>query len=177
MTKNIFWVVVLSFCFTVILINFFGVKQSPNIPAPDVVVDSTYLSKKIAMYNVLARYNSPLVHEVDSFLNACLTYRIDCYLLPSISGVESTFGQQYLVGTYNVFGWGGGYIAFQSWEDSFLQIAKGLRFNYINRNLTSIEEIAHVYAPPSTTWSRNVQFFLSRFYQQEMQIIQPIFNL
>jgi len=177
MTKKIFWVVVLSFCYIVIFTTFLGSQSTHSLPTPDTVVDSQYLTKKIAMYQVLSHYNSPFVHEVDSFLNACLTYRIDCYLLPSISGVESTFGQQYVVGTYNAFGWGGGYIAFPSWENSFLEIAKGLRFNYINRNLTSIEEIAHVYAPPSTTWSRNVQFFLNRFYQQETQVMQPILNL
>jgi hypothetical protein len=172
MTKKIFWVVVLTFCYTIILTAIFGPKNTSQVQTPDIVVDMSYLNKKIAMYQVLSSYHSPLIYEVDSFLNACLLYRIDCYLLPSISGVESTFGQQYLTGTYNAFGWGGGYVAFPSWETAFLEIAKGLRFNYINRNLTSIEAIAHVYAPPSTTWSNRVQFFLKKFYQQESQIPQ-----
>ncbi len=49
--------------------------------------------KRKAMTEVLKRYNAPLLSEVDSFLEACVAYELDCYLLPSISGVESTFGR------------------------------------------------------------------------------------
>lgn len=177
LSKQVFWVVVLSFCYTVILSYLFNLVPKNQKSTPDGFDSSPYLIKKIAMYNVLARYQSPFVTEIDSFLKACLMYRIDCYLLPSISGVESTFGKFYLVGTYNPFGWGGGYIAFNSWESAFTEVAKGLRFNYYNRNFTSLEEIAHIYAPPSTTWSTHVQFFLNRFHQEENKIIQPILDL
>lgn len=174
---QLFWVVVLSFCYTVILSYVFNLRPRSAAISAEGFNSSPYLTKKIAMYKVLARYNSPFVTEVDSFLKACLLYRLDCYLLPSISGVESTFGQQYLHGTYNPFGWGGGYIVFESWEHAFSEVAKGLRFNYFNRNLTSVEAIAHVYAPPSTTWARNVQYFMRRFELEEATIVQPILDL
>lgn len=177
LSKQVFWVVVLSFCYTVIFFYIFSLTPKNRKLTPDTFDSSPYLIKKIAMHNVLLRYQSPFVTEVDSFLNACLMYRIDCYLLPSISGVESTFGKFYLVGTYNPFGWGGGYIAFNSWENAFEEVAKGLRFNYFNHNFTTIEQIAHIYAPPSTTWANNVQFFLNRFYQEESKISQPILDL
>ncbi|KKQ01415.1 MAG: hypothetical protein US11_C0009G0027 [Candidatus Roizmanbacteria bacterium GW2011_GWA2_36_23] len=64
--------------------------------------------KKLAMKRILEKYNSPLKDEVDSFISACQKYDLDCFLLPSISGLESTFGKFILPASHNPFGWGGG---------------------------------------------------------------------
>lgn len=135
------------------------------------------LFKRVAIYKTLERYNSPLLEEVDSFLIACLNYGIDCYLLPSISGVESTFGRFLLPGTYNPFGWGGGYMPFSSWQDGFLTVAKGLRENYIDQGLTSVEMIGPVYAPPSTTWSGKVLMFMRIFAAEEAKLNPAILDI
>jgi len=135
------------------------------------------LIKKLAMHRTLARYNSPLTQEVDSFLVACMSYGIDCYLLPAISGVESTFGRFYLPGTHNPFGWGGGYMYFDSWQDCFLAVAKGLRENYIDQGLTSVEMIGPVYAPPSSTWSGKVLMFMNIFAMEEAKINTAILEI
>lgn len=129
-----------------------------------------YLKKKIAIYHILKKYNSPLLYETDSFIQACVTYNIDCYLLPAISGVESTFGKFLLPESFNPFGWGGGYIVFNSWSDGFNQVAKGLRENYFDKNLTTIQQIAKIYAPPSTTWANKVEYFMKQFYEAENSI-------
>ena len=139
--------------------------------------NSKIFVKKLAIYRTLSRYNSPLVSEVDSFLVACMSYGINCYLLPSISGVESTFGRFYLPGTYNPFGWGGGYMYFDSWQDGFLKVAKGLRENYIDRGLFSVEMIGPVYAPPSSTWSGKVLMFMDKFRQEEARINTAILEI
>jgi hypothetical protein len=135
------------------------------------------LIKKLAMHRTLERYNSPLINEVDSFLVACMSYGIDCYLLPAISGVESTFGRFYLPGTHNPFGWGGGYMYFDSWQDCFLAVAKGLRENYIDQGLTSVEMIGPVYAPPSSTWSGKVIMFMNIFANEEAKINTAILEI
>jgi len=135
------------------------------------------LIKKLAMHRTLARYNSPLINEVDSFLVACMSYGINCYLLPAISGVESTFGRFYLPGTHNPFGWGGGYMYFDTWQDCFLAVAKGLRENYIDQGLTSVEMIGPVYAPPSTTWSGKVVMFMNIFAMEEAKINTAILEI
>ena len=134
------------------------------------------LIKKVAIYRTLERYNSPLITEVDSFLNACLSYDINCYLLPSISGVESTFGRFLMPNSHNPFGWGGGYLYFDSWLISFLTVAKGLRENYIDHGLTSVEMIGPVYAPPSSTWAGKVLMFMRVFAEEESKIPTVLFE-
>ena len=44
--------------------------------------------KKLAIKRVLVRTNSPLIESVDEFVGTCDTYGLDCYLLPSITGLE-----------------------------------------------------------------------------------------
>ncbi len=131
----------------------------------------------MAIYRTLARYNSPLVTEVDAFLNACMSYGINCYLLPAISGVESTFGRFLMPDSHNPFGWGGGYLYFPSWQVSFLTVAKGLRENYIDHGLTSVEMIGPVYAPPSSTWSGKVLLFMRVFASEEAKIPTTLFEI
>jgi len=137
---------------------------------------SDLMVKKAAIYNVLQKYNSPLTGEIDAFLNACMTYNIDCYLLPSISGVESTFGRFLMPGSYNPFGWGGGHIYFESWEDGFNQVGKGLKENYFGQGLTSIEEVGSVYAA-SPAWPSKVHHYLSMFTAEEAKINLSILEL
>ncbi|HLL60246.1 MAG TPA: hypothetical protein VK338_00885 [Candidatus Nitrosocosmicus sp.] len=130
------------------------------------------LIKRKAIYNVLAKYNSPLTSEVDSFISACKKYDLDCYLLPSITGIESYFGQMIYPGTYNGFGWGGGMIYFDNWEDSIMTVGKGLRENYFNRGAISIYDIGRIYAPPSTTWPSKVTYFMNQFYAEETRLTE-----
>ena len=91
--------------------------------------------KKIAINSLLKKYNSPLVSSIDSFLNTCTSYSLDCYLLPSIAGLESSFGKHVLPGSNNPFGWGGGLIIFDSWDQAIAAVGKGLKYNYIDREI------------------------------------------
>ena len=127
---------------------------------------------KIVLRTVLERYNSPLANEVDSFIDACQKYNLDCYLLPSIAGLESTFGQFVYPDSYNPFGWGGGYIKFDNWSQSIDTVAQGLRLNYINRGATSVPAIGRIYSE-SPTWAIRVQNFINQFRQEEDKL--PLF--
>jgi len=122
--------------------------------------------KRKAMTEVLKRYNSPLLPEVDSFLDACETYNLDCYLLPSISGVESTFGRFSPPGTYNPFGWGRGHIPFTSYNQTIMTVGKALREDYINKGVDTIDKIGRIYCE-GNTWSGKVKFFVAQFEQEE----------
>jgi len=128
------------------------------------------LLKRKVIKNVLERYNSPLVSDVDSFIVASQQYNLDPYLLPSIMGVESYFGQMIYPGTFNGFGWGGGMIYFKNWNDGIMTVGKGLRENYFNKGATNVYDIAHIYAPPSTTWGAHVTYFMDQFYAEENQL-------
>lgn len=122
-----------------------------------------------AMKNVLKKYNSPLVGQIDSFMNTCLEFELDCFLLPSIAGLESTFGQFLLPESYNPFGWGGGYITFDDWSEGIYTVGKGLRKSYINKGAETLEDIGRIYSE-STTWSPRVQYFINAFRAEEEKI-------
>ncbi len=125
---------------------------------------------KRAIKQVLEKYNSPLVEEVDNFVFACVTYQLNCYLLPSIAGLESTFGRFIYPNSYNPFGWGGGYIIFSSWKEAIEEVASGLRNNYINRGADNLWSIGRIYSE-SPTWASRVQFFINQFTLEEEKIL------
>ncbi|PIV08297.1 hypothetical protein COW57_05075 [Candidatus Roizmanbacteria bacterium CG17_big_fil_post_rev_8_21_14_2_50_39_7] len=122
--------------------------------------------KRKAMTEVLKRYDAPLLSEVDSFLEACEKYNLDCYLLPAISGVESTFGRFLIPGTYNSFGWGRGVIAFTSFNQTIMTVGKGLRENYIDKGADTVDKIGRIYCE-GDTWSGKVKFFMNKFEEEE----------
>ena len=124
------------------------------------------MRKKNAIKAILKKNNSPMIDEVDSFMKACREYDLDCYLLPSITALESGYGRQILQGTYNPFGWGGGRIYFSSWENGIDTVGYGLRFNYINKGADSIEQIGAKYAA-SKTWAVRVRNFMAQFEAEE----------
>ena len=121
---------------------------------------------EIVIKSVLKRYGSPLADESESFVKACIKYEIDCYILPSIAGLESTFGKFILPNSYNPFGWGRGYMMFASWSEGFDTVAQGLKNNYINKGAETIEEIGTIYSE-SSTWAVRVRFFISQFKNEE----------
>jgi len=125
--------------------------------------------KKYAIKNVLSKYNSPLVNNVDSFIDACLTYQIDCYLLPAISGLESTFGHYIFPDSYNPFGWGGGHIIFKDWNEAIDKVAFGLKYSYFNKGLTTIESIGSLYSQ-SPNWAVRIKFFINQFEEEEKNL-------
>ncbi len=122
--------------------------------------------KRKAMNEVLKRYDSPLLGQVDSFIDACSTYNLDCYLLPSISGVESTFGKFLIPGTFNPFGWGRGALAFKSYDDTIMTVGKAIREKYIDKGADSVDKIGRIYCE-GDTWSGKVKFFMAKFEEEE----------
>ena len=131
---------------------------------------NVYQLKRKVIRQVLAKYNSPLLNSADTFVDVCLKYNLNCYLLPAISGVESTYGRFILPDSYNPFGWGGGYMMFRNWSEAIDTVGKGLRTNYIDKGATTISQIGRIYAPPSTTWASRVEFFVKRFYNEEQKV-------
>jgi len=127
-------------------------------------------TKKLVIKRILYKYNSPLIEAADSFIDVCTKYNLDCYLLPSISGIESTFGHFIYPNSYNPFGWGGGYITFKDWSEGIEIVGKGLKENYLDKGAVDLYQIGKIYAPPSTTWAYKVDFFRKEFYNEESKI-------
>ncbi|MFQ5452282.1 MAG: hypothetical protein ACE5DQ_01845 [Candidatus Paceibacterota bacterium] len=125
-----------------------------------------YQLQRAAMKRVLERYDSQLVDQVDSFLASSYQYDLDPYLLVSISGLESYFARYMVQGSYNAYGWGGGWIYFKNWEDGINTISRALRENYYNKGAASVHDVGRIYAE-SPTWSVRVQNFMNQFYKEE----------
>lgn len=134
------------------------------------------LLKKTVIKKILNRYNSPLAESADAFIDACVKYDLDCYLLPSIAGLESTFGKFIYPNSYNPFGWGRGYIMFSQWEDAINTVAKGLKERYINQGAQDTAQIGRIYSE-SPTWAQRVDFLKKQFYNEEYQIQAIDFTL
>lgn len=125
---------------------------------------------KIVIENVLKRYNSPMAGDADAFVKSCVKYQIDCYLLPSIAGLESTFGRFIWPDSYNAFGWARGYMMFENWADGIDTVAKGLRKGYLNKGALSVEEIGPIYSE-SPTWAVRVNYFIRQFEKEEEKML------
>jgi len=126
--------------------------------------------KKIVVRRILDKYQSPMSDQAESFIDYCTEYNLDCYLLPSITGLESYFGHYTYQNSYNPFGWGGGYIVFENWDAAIKEVAEGLRENYFNKGADTVEKIAPIYAE-SKTWAVRVNYFKSIFEEEEKKLV------
>ncbi len=124
---------------------------------------------KIVIESVLNRYNSPLAGESEIFVKACIKYQIDCYLLPSIAGLESTFGKFVWPNSYNPFGWARGYMMFENWSEGIETVAKGLNKGYLSKGAKTVEDIGPIYSE-SPTWAVRVNFFIKQFEKEEEKL-------
>ena len=114
----------------------------------------------------LERYDSPLKNNAQDFIEAADANGLDWKLVPSIAGMESTFGKftpgSDLYPSYNAWGWGvygNQTIYFKSWKDGIYQLNSGLRNGYINKGLTNPYQINRVYAA-SPSWGSRVDYFM-----------------
>jgi len=120
----------------------------------------------------LKSYNSPLTPSAQVFIDAADQAQIDWRLVPAITGVESTFGKQIPLNSFNAYGWANGTYRFQSWEESITIVSQALREKYYNRGLDTPYKIGPVYAPPSQTWAGKVTHFM-----EEIEAFNAPFSL
>ncbi|MBP7832252.1 MAG: glucosaminidase domain-containing protein [Candidatus Levybacteria bacterium] len=134
--------------------------------APKEAIDS----RVKALENVLEKYNSPLKPYAKAYVEAADKHGVDWRLLPSIAGLESSFGKHYIPGTYNVYGWGSGRIYFDSWEDGIDHINSKLKANYMDKwGAKDVWEIGPIYAE-SPTWAVRVNSFMSQIDKEYLAI-------
>ena len=141
---------------------------SAQIRSEETDLDDLNIKRKV-IYEILKKHNSPLINEVDAFIATCTKYKLDCYLLPSIAGLESSFGKFTHPGSHNPFGWGGGYLVYDSWADCIDAVGFGIRNNYIDKwGVDTIETMGPIYAA-SPTWAVRVRYFHNRFGELEAE--------
>lgn len=123
-----------------------------------------------ALEFIFAKYHSPLLPYAKVYVEMADKYGVDWKLLPSISGLESTFGKALLSGTHNAYGWGGGTIYFKSWEDGIETINRALKENYMGKwKATDVWSIGHIYAA-SPTWAVRVNHFMNEINEEYLTL-------
>lgn len=128
----------------------------------DIVVEKKQDLRVEKLKKFFRFYNSPLVAYAETMVKTADKYNLDWRLVPAITGVESTFGRQIPFNSYNAYGWANGAYWFTSWENSIEIVAKTLRENYLNRGADTVEKIAPIYAPPSSSWAWKVRYFMEK---------------
>lgn len=143
-------------------LNSFEVRAQNVVESDGLEISAKKLDRKaeiLAKY--LARYNSPLEYHAQDFIEAAEEYGVDWKLVPSIAGVESTFGR-FIPGGYNGWGWGvygTQAIYFNSWREGIFTVTKGLKEDYISRGLTDPYSMNRRYAV-SPAWGGKVTYFM-----------------
>jgi len=122
-----------------------------------------------ALKNYFAKKNSPLVDEAANYIKYADMYGIDWKLLPAISGLESSFGIHLLAGSHNAYGWGGGKIYFETWEDGIRVITRALKERYGVGIEANPWAIGPIYAE-SPTWAVRVNRFMGEIDQEHENI-------
>lgn len=120
----------------------------------------------------LEQYDSPFADQAEIFVSEADKNDLDWKFVAAISGIESTFGQQYPHGTYNAWGWGiygDNMHYFSSWEDAIATISYELRNRYMNQwGATNTYEIGRYYAA-NPTWASKVEYFMAQMEQFETE--------
>lgn len=110
------------------------------------------------------RYESVLYDKSEYIVKMADQYKLDYRLIPAIAMQESGLCKHIYEGSYNCWGWGiyGNKVTrFSSYEEAIETISRGLKKNYIDKGLTTPEDIMRKYTPPSTgSWAFGVNFFL-----------------
>ena len=122
-------------------------------------------ARPVIIRQYLAKYNSPLEPYADLIFQVSQQYNLDYRLLVAIAQQESNLGKKIPANSYNAWGWGihsKGTLKFPSWEKAIRTVARGLRENYLDKGLTTPEEIMRVYTPLSNgSWAFGVRQFMT----------------
>jgi len=151
------------------LISPFPVSAEYSVGADAVLRGYSYKPdfRTAKLEKFLAKFNSPYKDKAAVFVREADKRDLDYRLLVAISGVESTFGRNYIQGSHNAWGWGGGRIYFQSWDQAIERISQGLTQKPYRGK--EVEKIAPTYCPPnSAKWTRGVHFFMEQIEKQEI---------
>lgn len=176
MIRTIFKTSLLALIYALMALPVMGVEKhaqqsavlTASVSSQSVEVRDTRIDKLEAY---LASHNSPLEKFAETFVNKADEYGLpDWRLVPSIAGVESTFGKHIPYASYNAWGWANGAYAFEDWENAIDVVTKALKQKYVDRGLATPEQMSPVYAPPSKTWASKVQFFMGKIDEFEVRL-------
>jgi hypothetical protein len=162
-------VVFLSFivcAYTSLMGNVYAVSKESGTGGMLTIHETVVDTRVERLTTFLKRYNSPVSQYAHVFVEEADKNNLDWKFVASIAGLESTFCKQIPSNSYNCWGWGiptgaQSGIAFDTFAHGVETVSQGLRQNYLNRGLITVEQIGRVYAA-SPTWAIRVRYFMDQ---------------
>lgn len=129
----------------------------------------------------LAAHKSPLTEFASYFISEADRLSLDWRLVASIAGTESTFGKFVPKDSYNAWGWGiftgkSDGIHFTSWADGIRTVSEGLKYRYVDKGATSVEQMGKIYAA-SPVWASHVRYFMNKIDTFSPTTVQSVDDL
>ncbi len=151
--------------------------EQPTAPDGVETIFETADARADLVANFLERHNSPLTpYEYFGrfFVDVADKYGIDFRLVPAIAMQESNLCKVIPEGSYNCLGFGvhsRGTLKFDRYEDGFERAARELKANYIDRGLTTPEQIMKKYTPSSNgSWAASVNQWMAEMRYDDRQL-------
>jgi len=139
------------------------IKISGNLH-PSNVMEVKIVAKKDDRPQILSKFlsskNSPMAKDAKELVEIADKYTLDYRLLPSIAGVESSFGLAIPSGSFNPYGWNNGKYYFKNWVHASEEVAKGIRVRYIRNGPANPYVIGPSYAA-NPNWAYRVDRFMT----------------
>lgn len=151
--------------------------EQPAEPDGVETVIETADARSELVANFLERHNSPLKpydYFGRFFVELADRYGIDFRLVPAIAMQESNLCKVIPEDSYNCLGFGvhsRGTLKFDRYEDGFERAARELKANYIDRGLTTPEQIMRKYTPSSNgSWAASVNQWMAEMRYDDRQL-------
>jgi len=129
------------------------------------------------VHNYLKQHKSPMVNTSYDLVLAARKYDLDPLFLVAVAQCESNLGKKMPENCHNPFGWGihsRGTLCFETWQEGYQTVAKGLRDKYLDKGYTSTEDIMTKYTPPALekngSWAKCVNHFMGKLNQQKSKM-------
>ena len=114
--------------------------------------------------NYFKKYNSPMAGLGSAIVESADRHKIPFGYLAAIGQCEGNLGKTIPHNSYNTWGWGiyGNKVTrFDSYDEAIDTISRGIKKYYIDKGLTTPEDIMRKYTPPSDgSWAYGVNTFL-----------------
>jgi hypothetical protein len=158
------------------------VKNSISDTPKEMTGQSEAADARIALvHNFLQRHNSPILTEDPDFAQFLVelagTHEMDFRLLPAIAMQESNLCKVIPEDSHNCLGLGvhkRGTWGFDTYRDNFTAAAKILKENYIDKGLTTTEQIERKYNPTSAnrdgSWASSVNQWMAEMRYDDRQL-------
>ncbi len=121
-------------------------------------------ARPILLRDYLEHYHSPLAPYANYIFQISQRLGLDYRLLVAIAQQESNLCKKAPTNSYNCWGWGiygHNVLRFSSYPEAIRIVAEGLKRDYLDKGLTSPEEIMARYTPPSKgSWAFGVRQFM-----------------